>query len=86
MLGKDRHTPHRQVYITPQRSLTRIILLLQDAQRKELDLRAPVQKQRAKKFNLEEELEKLKAAQQQEYTNKSIERPKEWWEQGTRKE
>lgn len=29
---------------------------LQDAQRKELDLRAPVTKQRAKKFNLEEEL------------------------------
>lgn len=28
----------------------------QDAQRKELDLRAPVSKQRAKKFNLEEEL------------------------------
>lgn len=31
-------------------------LALQDAQRKELDLRAPVSKQRAKKFNLEEEL------------------------------
>lgn len=30
--------------------------LLQDAQKKELDLRAPVSKQRAKKFNLEEEL------------------------------
>lgn len=28
----------------------------QDAQRKELDLRAPVSKQRAKRFNLEEEL------------------------------
>lgn len=29
---------------------------LQDAQRKELDLRAPVNKQRAKKFDLQEEL------------------------------
>lgn len=38
------------------RSLPCHVTALQDAQRKELDLRAPVSKQRAKKFNLEEEL------------------------------
>jgi len=59
---------------------------MQDAKRTEVDLRAPVQKQRAKRFNLDEELTKLKAAQQQNYTNKKIERPKDWWEGGTPKE
>ena len=54
----------------------------QDAQREELDLRAPVQKQRAKKFNIDEELAKLKAAQHKDFVNKPIQRPKEWWEQG----
>ena len=63
-----------------------LLLLLQDAKRKEVDLRAPVHKQRAKRFNLDEELTKLKEAQQQNYTNKKIERPKEWWEQGKEKQ
>lgn len=40
-------------------------------------------KQRAKRFNLEQELERLRAAQ--EYANKPIERPREWWEQGSAK-
>ena len=57
MENKD-HVDFEHFEAELERSLTRIILLLQDAQRKELDLRAPVQKQRAKKFNLEEELEK----------------------------
>ncbi len=60
------------------------IFFLQDAKRTEVDLRAPVHKQRAKRFNLDEELQKLKAAQ--DYTNKKIERPKEWWEAGTPKQ
>lgn len=59
---------------------------VEDAKRTEIDLRAPVHKQRAKKFNLDEELTKLKAAQQQTYSNKKIERPKEWWEGGTPKQ
>lgn len=51
---------------------------VQDAQRKELDLRAPVTKQRAKKFNLEEELARLKGEVDLEhYKNVPVPRPKE---------
>ena len=52
---------------------------LQDAKRKELDLRAPVEKQRAKRFNIDEELARLKAATvDAAYENKPIPRTKEW--------
>lgn len=51
---------------------------VQDAQRKELDLRAPVTKQRAKKFNLEEELARLKGeVDLSDYENKPVPRPKQ---------
>lgn len=51
---------------------------VQDAQRKELDLRAPVSKQRAKKFNLEEELKRLKGEVDLEnYENIPVPKPKQ---------
>lgn len=51
-----------------------------DAQQKELDLRAPVAKQRAKKFSLEGELARLKEAggDGREYENVPVPRPKDW--------
>jgi len=53
-----------------------LLLTKQDAQKKELDLRAPVEKQRAKKFNIDEELQRLKSATvDREYRNKPIPRP-----------
>ncbi|PSC73105.1 cytochrome c oxidase assembly mitochondrial [Micractinium conductrix] len=51
---------------------------VQDAQRKELDLRAPVSKQRAKKFNLEEELARLKGEVDiNNYENVPVPKPKQ---------
>ncbi|KAL4434089.1 hypothetical protein ABPG75_000530 [Micractinium tetrahymenae] len=51
---------------------------VQDAQRKELDLRAPVNKQRAKKFNLEEELARLRGEVDiDNYENVPVPRPKQ---------
>ncbi|KAL4446798.1 hypothetical protein ABPG77_008042 [Micractinium sp. CCAP 211/92] len=51
---------------------------VQDAQRKELDLRAPVNKQRAKKFDLQEELARLKGEVDiDNYENVPVPRPKE---------
>ncbi|EFN57229.1 hypothetical protein CHLNCDRAFT_143713 [Chlorella variabilis] len=51
---------------------------VQDAQARELDLRAPVSKQRAKRFNLEEELARLKGEVDLEhYENKPVPRPKQ---------
>ncbi len=75
-------------YFPPRQLISLFLcsLLLQDAKRTEVDLRAPVHKQRAKRFNLDEELKKLKAAQEQNYTNKKIERPKLWWEAGAPKQ
>eukprot|EP00887_Chlorella_sp_A99_P003560 scaffold7.g3560.t1 len=49
-----------------------------DAQQKELDLRAPVEKQRAKKFSLDEELKRLKEHMDlNAYENKPVPRPKD---------
>lgn len=55
---------------------------VQDAQKKELDLRAPVSKQRAKRFNLEEELARLKGeVDLDNYENKPVPRPAQLPEQ-----
>lgn len=48
---------------------------VQDAKRRELDLRAPIEKQRAKKFNIDEELDRLKKESKLDYKNKPIPRP-----------
>ncbi|KAI3434803.1 hypothetical protein D9Q98_002860 [Chlorella vulgaris] len=51
---------------------------VQDAQKTELDLRAPVAKQRAKKFNLQDELARLKGeVDLSTYENIPVPRPKE---------
>lgn len=90
VLLREKSTRDDLIFIFPTASpsffRSSIFNCVQDAKRKEVDLRAPVHKQRAKRFNLDEELTKLKEAQQQNYTNKKIERPKEWWEQGKEKQ
>jgi hypothetical protein len=51
---------------------------VQDAQRRVPDLHAPVQRQRAQKFDIQEELRRLRGPTVEAvYTNKPIARPKE---------
>lgn len=51
------------------------LLRVQEAQRTHVDDRAPVQKQRAKKFNLQEEAERIRKHHiENEYKNKPISR------------
>jgi hypothetical protein len=53
--------------------------ILQDARTRVPDMSAPVEKQRAKKFSLDGELQKVEGQLREEgYTNKPIERPKDW--------
>lgn len=54
---------------------------VQEAQMKTVTDHAPAAKQRAKKFDINEELERLKAAQQTAadgYENKPVPRPQDW--------
>lgn len=52
---------------------------IQDAKVQVVDERAPVAKQRAKKFDLQEELQRLKEhADLNSYENKPVPRPKDW--------
>lgn len=64
------------------RSIKHLILVyfntyMQEAQREYVDDHSTVQKQRAKKFNLEEELERLKRGGSLDYENKPLPRPKQ---------
>lgn len=48
---------------------------MQDAKKEELDLRAPVHKQRAKRFDMEEELARLRnSTVDKDYENKPVPR------------
>jgi hypothetical protein len=51
----------------------------QDAKQEELDLRAPVEKQRARKFDMDQELQRLReVVVEKDYENKPVPRPKDW--------
>lgn len=69
---------HRHVVsVTNMLILVRMLncLHVQEAQRTHVDDRAPVQKQRAKKFNLQEEAERIRKHHiENEYKNKPISR------------
>jgi hypothetical protein len=71
---EDRRNPITKTYV----ERFPIITVLQDAKRQELDLRAPIEKQRAKKFNIDEELDRLMKESKLDYENKPVPRPRDY--------